>query len=63
MSTPEEKLAAYDAVSKAEQKLVRDFVRRGTRREVDLVLDIYHYFPGTRLVRNSPRLPLPADRG
>lgn len=61
--TGEQQVAAYDAVGKAERKFARDLVRKGTRREAELVIEIYHYFPGTRLVRNEPRLPPPEDPG
>lgn len=59
----EEALAAYESAGPEEQKLVRDLVRKGTRREGELVLEILHYFPGAHVVKNAPRLPDPADRG
>lgn len=59
----EDQLAAYDAAGDSERKLVRDLVRKGTRPEVDLVLEIFHYFPGSHLVKSAPRLPDPEDPG
>jgi hypothetical protein len=52
----EQKLAAYNAAGDPQRKLVRDLVRKGTRPEVDLVLEIYHYFPTAHLVKNAPRV-------
>lgn len=64
MSGPsaEQKLAAYEAAGARERKLVRDLVRKGTRREVELVLELYHYFPGAHLVKNALQLPPPTTR-
>jgi hypothetical protein len=63
MVNAEEKVAAYEAAGEPERKLARDLARKGTKEEVDLLLEIYHYFPGTRLVKNAPSLPPPASRG
>lgn len=59
----EEQHAAYESAGEAEKKLARDLARKGTRREAELVLEIFHYFPGAHLVKNAPRLPSPEDPG
>ena len=47
----EELVAAYEQAGEKERKLVRDLHRLGEKDEVERVLELLHYFPGTRLVR------------
>ena len=49
-----ELVAAYEAAGKNEQKLVRDLKRKGTNAEIERTLELYHFFPGIKLLRRAP---------
>jgi hypothetical protein len=59
--TAELAVAAYEGAGSKERKLVRDLVRKGSPREVEVVIELLHYFPGAYLVKTPERLPEARD--
>jgi hypothetical protein len=51
----EQLVAAYEQAGKKEQKLVRDLKREGSRDEVERVLELLHYFPGSVVTATQRR--------